>query len=167
MNNYEEKAANAIISYCRRGRDHGCKATEFWNDKSGSCFQKWKWGPLRSKPHSVFFVLFCFVFGEKAVITNDFSRLTLQGVVLSCRHAVTVMGTLFAVTSFLSISIYSWRTFLFTWAFEILAMDFRQTPDSQWHLAACFLTVGTLVTAQHFIKMSHRKSLNVTIDRPL
>lgn len=111
--------------------------------------------------------LFCFVFGEKAVITNDFSRLTLQGVVLSCRHAVTVMGTLFAVTSFLSISIYSWRTFLFTWAFEILAMDFRQTPDSQWHLAACFLTVGTLVTAQHFIKMSHRKSLNVTIDLPL
>lgn len=52
--------------------------------------------------------VFClFVFGEKAVITNDLSRLTLQGVALSRRHAVTVMGTLFAVTSFLSISIYS------------------------------------------------------------
>lgn len=44
-------------------------------------------------------------FGEKAVITNDPSRLTLQGVVLSRRHAVTGMGTMVALTSSLYINL--------------------------------------------------------------
>lgn len=52
---------------------------------------------------------------------------------------------------FFSISLYSW-SFPFTWALRVQPWISTQTTDSQCRSAACFITAGTLVTAQTFIK---------------
>lgn len=73
--------------------------------------KKWQFGVFRNENEESWdskLTPFCFsslFFDEKAVVTSDLSRLTLQGVVLSRRHAVAVVGTLFALTTFLSINL--------------------------------------------------------------